>query len=52
MLIITALSLLSVLFFYKEFLVTSFDPGFARVSGIPAELIHYCPDAAAWRLRW
>jgi manganese/zinc/iron transport system permease protein len=29
-----------VLAFYKELLVTSFDPGFARVSGVPERWIH------------
>ena len=27
--------------FYKEFLVTSFDPGFASAAGFPTQLIHY-----------
>jgi manganese/zinc/iron transport system permease protein len=27
--------------FYKEFLVTSFDPGFARVIGLPVQVFHY-----------
>ncbi len=32
--------LLIVSFFYKELLVTSFDPGFARATGLPVRLIH------------
>lgn len=38
---ITALSLLAVGIFYKEFLVTSFDPGFARANGFPVQVMHY-----------
>ncbi len=30
-----------VIAFYKELLVTSFDPGFARSSGVPANWIHH-----------
>jgi len=38
---VTALTVLVVVVFYKEFLITSFDPGFARVVGLPARAIHY-----------
>lgn len=38
---VTALSLLVIGLFYKEFLVTSFDPGFARASGFPVQVMHY-----------
>jgi manganese/zinc/iron transport system permease protein len=41
MAIVTAISVLAIVVFYKEFLVTSFDPAFARVAGFPAQLIHY-----------
>ncbi len=41
MAVVTALSILVILVFYKEFLVTSFDPGFARAVGFPVQLIHY-----------
>ena len=30
-----------ILVFYKEFLVTSFDPGFARAAGLPVQAAHY-----------
>jgi ABC-type Mn2+/Zn2+ transport system permease subunit/Mn-dependent DtxR family transcriptional regulator len=39
---VTGLSLLVILIFYKEFLVTSFDAGFARATGFPVQLFHYC----------
>jgi len=38
---VTALSILVILVFYKEFLVTSFDPGFARSVGFRVQLFHY-----------
>ena len=38
---VTALSLLAIGIFYKEFLVTSFDSGFARASGFPVQVMHY-----------
>jgi len=41
MAVVTALTLVVVALFYKEFLVTSFDVQFARVSGFPAKTIHY-----------
>jgi ABC-type Mn2+/Zn2+ transport system permease subunit/Mn-dependent DtxR family transcriptional regulator len=41
MAIITAGAITAITVFYKEFLVTSFDPAFARVAGFPAQLIHY-----------
>ena len=39
--IVTVLSILTISVFYKEFLLTSFDAGFARVAGFPAQAIHY-----------
>ncbi|MCB1123191.1 MAG: metal ABC transporter permease, partial [Verrucomicrobiae bacterium] len=39
--IITGLSLLIILVFYKEFLVTSFDDAFASSIGMPARFFHY-----------
>jgi ABC-type Mn2+/Zn2+ transport system permease subunit/Mn-dependent DtxR family transcriptional regulator len=41
MAIVTALSLLVIVLFYKECLVTSFDAGFARAVGMPTHLIHH-----------
>lgn len=41
MAVVTGLTLLAVFVLYKEFLVTSFDEGFARASGFPARVIHY-----------
>ncbi|MEW6306650.1 MAG: metal ABC transporter permease [Verrucomicrobiota bacterium] len=41
MAIVTILSVVIIALFYKEFLVTSFDPGFARASGFPAQLLHH-----------
>lgn len=39
--VVTALAVGIILFFYKEFLVTSFDAAFARSAGIPAQAFHY-----------
>ncbi|MEO6181827.1 MAG: iron chelate uptake ABC transporter family permease subunit [Verrucomicrobiota bacterium] len=39
--IIAALSIVAIALFYKEFLVTSFDSGFARAVGFPIRLIHH-----------
>ena len=39
--IIAAISILAIVLFYKEFLVTSFDSGFARAAGFPIRLIHH-----------
>ena len=39
--IVTGIAVLLVVLFYKELLTTSFDAGFARVSGIPAEWVHH-----------
>ena len=39
--VVTALSLLAIGLFYKEFLLTSFDSGFARACGFPAAIMHY-----------
>jgi len=41
MTIVTVLAVVIITVFYKEFLVTSFDAGFARASGFPAQLIHH-----------
>jgi manganese/zinc/iron transport system permease protein len=41
MAVVTALSVFAVWLFYKEFLVTSFDAGFARSSGIRTQAFHY-----------
>ncbi len=41
MAVITALVVVVLFLFYKEFLVTSFDAGFARVAGVPAQVMHY-----------
>src|SRR5688572_24366418 len=41
MAVVTGLSIVAILVFYKEFLVTSFDSGFALSTGFPAQLIHY-----------
>lgn len=40
-LIIGAIVLLTVVFFYKELLVSTFDPTFAASYGLPNKLIHY-----------
>ncbi|MGZ8939168.1 MAG: metal ABC transporter permease, partial [Limisphaerales bacterium] len=39
--VVTGLSLFSILVFYKGFLVTSFDAGFARATGISVQVFHY-----------
>ena len=41
MAVVTALAVLVVWIGYKEFLVTSFDTGFAHSVGIPAQAFHY-----------
>lgn len=41
MAIVTAVSVVTVFVFYKEFLVTSFDSGFARSAGFPTRLVHH-----------
>lgn len=41
MAIVTVAAVGLVVLFYKELLTTSFDAGFAKVSGIPAEWIHH-----------
>lgn len=41
MAVVAGLAILAVIVFYKEFLVTSFDEGFARAIGFPIRLIHY-----------
>src|SRR5687768_11120053 len=39
--LVTVLSISAIAIFYKEFLLTSFDAGFARAAGFPAQAIHY-----------
>ena len=41
MAVTTGLAVLCIAFFYKEFLVTSFDSGFAHVVGLPVKVLHY-----------
>ncbi|HRE81769.1 MAG TPA: metal ABC transporter permease [Opitutaceae bacterium] len=41
MAIVTLIAVVLVVAFYKELLTTSFDPGFARASGLPAHWIHH-----------
>jgi ABC-type Mn2+/Zn2+ transport system permease subunit/Mn-dependent DtxR family transcriptional regulator len=41
MAVVSLISVLAILLFYKEFLVTSFDAGFARAVGFPAPWIHH-----------
>ena len=41
MAVVTTLTVVAVMLLYKEFLVTSFDPGFAQACGFPAKFIHY-----------
>ncbi len=41
MALVTVLSVVVVWMFYKEFLVTSFDSGFARAVNVPVQLFHY-----------
>ena len=41
MAIVTAIAVVVIALFYKEFLVTSFDAGFARASGFPVQWIHH-----------
>ena len=41
MAVVTGLSLLIIGLFYKEFLLSSFDAGFARVAGFPVQMLHY-----------
>jgi manganese/zinc/iron transport system permease protein len=41
MTVVTVLSLLAVSLFYKEFLVTSFDSGFASAAGFPTQWLHH-----------
>lgn len=38
---VTGLAIVVLYVFYKEFLVTSFDPGFARSYGIPLQIFHH-----------
>lgn len=38
---VTALAIVVILLFYKEMLITSFDFGFARAIGLPAQWIHH-----------
>jgi ABC-type Mn2+/Zn2+ transport system permease subunit/Mn-dependent DtxR family transcriptional regulator len=41
MAVVTVLAIASIVVFYKEFLVTSFDAGFARSAGFPTQLFHH-----------
>jgi len=41
MAIMTVIIVVLVVLFYKEFLLASFDPGFAQASGFSIQLIHY-----------
>ncbi len=41
MAMVTVMAIVIIALFYKEFLLTSFDVQFARVSGFPAQVIHY-----------
>ena len=41
MAIVAVISIVIISLFYKEFLVTSFDPGFALGSGLPVQLFHH-----------
>jgi len=38
---VTLLAVLLIFIFYKEFLLTSFDPSFARSAGLPTQIFHY-----------
>jgi ABC-type Mn2+/Zn2+ transport system permease subunit/Mn-dependent DtxR family transcriptional regulator len=42
MLVVTVVTVLALTIFYKEFLVTCFDAGFARAVGFPSQVMHYC----------
>ena len=39
--VVALLALGAVTFFYKEYTITSFDPGFARSMGLPVQVFHY-----------
>jgi len=39
--VVTCLTLGAILLFFKEYTLTSFDPGFARAIGLPVQLFHY-----------
>ena len=41
MAVVTGLAVVVIAVFYKEFLVTSFDAGFARAVGLPVQAFHY-----------
>lgn len=41
MLVVTVVTLVTVVLFYKELLVSGFDPGFAGASGFPVRLLHH-----------
>jgi ABC-type Mn2+/Zn2+ transport system permease subunit/Mn-dependent DtxR family transcriptional regulator len=41
MAVVTVLTVLAISLFYKEFLATSFDAAFARISGFPVRLLHH-----------
>lgn len=39
--VVTLLAVGAILFLYKEYTLTSFDPGFARAIGFPVQIFHY-----------
>ncbi|MCE2138408.1 iron chelate uptake ABC transporter family permease subunit, partial [Streptococcus thermophilus] len=39
--VVLGLVILFVVFFYKELLITSFDPTFAKTYGLKVQLLHY-----------
>lgn len=41
MAVVTGIALVSIIVFYKEFLVSSFDSGFAQAAGLPVRLLHH-----------
>ena len=41
MAVVTGLAVVVIFAFYKEFLLTSFDAGFARAAGFPVQVFHY-----------
>lgn len=41
MAVVTLLAVAAIVIFYKEFLITSFDAGFARAAGFPVQVMHY-----------
>ncbi|PID71694.1 MAG: ABC transporter [Desulfobulbus propionicus] len=39
--IVTFVTLITILVFYKEYKISSFDPGFAQAYGLPVQVFHY-----------